>query len=199
MKTLTAREILRRAFKGQKSVVTPRVLKVGKLAPHLAYEISQEVEPYIYAAEPMVSVTVVNGRVFRRNRDMSQTFYGSAALEDATQYVDDLKVWHRVHKGETFELPFAYYGEQSQPELECLIHCPVIETFGEIEIQGMRGVYRVPHEVYTTMIDTAYVTLMMTRTGWRASYSKDGNAGNTQDTYPTRYRAYREIYDFLTE
>jgi len=40
MVKLTASEIIRRKFKGQRNFMTPTKLKVGKLNPNVAYELS---------------------------------------------------------------------------------------------------------------------------------------------------------------
>ena len=40
MRKLTASEILRRKYKGQRNFMTPNKLKVGKLNPNVAFELS---------------------------------------------------------------------------------------------------------------------------------------------------------------
>ncbi len=87
-KKLTASEIIRRKYKGNKNFMTPHKIKVGKLNPNVAYELSSGSG---IGGGTMYGVSVVSANkhgVTKAVYDKSKAF---GNRNEATSYIDKLK------------------------------------------------------------------------------------------------------------
>ena len=87
---LTASEIIRRKYKGNKNFMTPNKLKVGKLNPNVAFELSSG-SGFSGAGSRMYGVSVVSANKSGRTKaqyDLSKSF---GSRNEADAYINKLK------------------------------------------------------------------------------------------------------------
>jgi len=88
MKTLNARQIVKKEYGNSKNVMTPNVIKYGKINKYIAYELSSGEG---IKGEPIFGVSFVevddDGNTIRRT-DLSSSF---STIEEANEYITRLK------------------------------------------------------------------------------------------------------------
>lgn len=87
MKALTARQIIRQAYNGEKNIFTPNVIRIGKIDRNTAYEISYGRGMTVERIYGVSIAVCVDGKC-SNDHDKQHCF---TKLSDAENYVETLK------------------------------------------------------------------------------------------------------------